>query len=444
MLELNEKEKQKIKVIEQVINKEITQKQASLKLEISDRQVRRLVVVYNKEGKEGFIHKNRGKVSNKKVSTEIKEKIVDTYINEYADYNFTHFYEEQGMKFGISFSAMNTIFQNNEIISPLAQHKTVKVYNERMKNAIKEQTISAEQKQVFEQRQKEEIEKHIRRSTLHYSFGEEVQMDAAFWIWFSNIETALHLAVDKATKKVLYGWFSKEETTESYMILLMNIILLYGLPQKIKTDKRSSFSVNNARSSKSKLNVTQFKRICEDLDIHLVCNSNPLFKPNVERENGTFKGRLKAELNHNHITTMEEANKYLNEIFISKMNERFSYDINPDKNVMQENTYSPEELNIIISIRTKRIIDNASSIKYFSKYYLPIDDETGEVMSFTKGTGCIVVNTYDKKLLCIINNELHSLFKIEKPEPKKYEKVEYDKRHIGHKPSSNHPWKNGH
>ena len=145
MLELNEKEKQKIKVIEQVINKEITQKQASLKLEISDRQVRRLVVVYNKEGKEGFIHKNRGKVSNKKVSTEIKEKIVDTYINEYADYNFTHFYEEQGMKFGISFSAMNTIFQNNEIISPLAQHKTVKVYNERMKNAIKEQTISAEQ-----------------------------------------------------------------------------------------------------------------------------------------------------------------------------------------------------------------------------------------------------------------------------------------------------------
>jgi len=367
---LNRKEELKIEVIEQVINKEITQKQAALKLEISDRQVRRLIVLYHSEGKEGFVHKNRGKSSNKKISNEISEKIIDTYINEYADYNFTHFYEEQGIKYGISFSAMNTIFQDYEIISPLAQHKTIKLYNANMKNAMKEETITEEQKQLFDQRQKEEIERHIRRSTLHYSFGEEIQMDAAFWIWFGNTETALHLAVDKATKKVLYGWFDYEETTESYMIILMNIILIYGIPKKIKTDKRSSFSVNNVRSSKSKLNVTQFRRICEELEINLQCNSNPLFKPNVERENKTFKRRLKAELNHNHVKTIDEANKYLNDIFIPKINDKFSYDINPNKNLMRENTFSKDELNIIISIRTTRMIDNASSIKYFSNYIM--------------------------------------------------------------------------
>lgn len=440
-IELNKKENLKIEVIEQVINKELTQKQAALKLEISDRQVRRLIVLYNSEGKEGFIHKNRGKTSNKKISNKISKKIINTYMNDYADYNFTHFYEEQGIKYGISFSSMNTIFQEHEIISPLAQHKTIKLYNTNMKNAIKEETITKEQKQLFNQRQKEEIEKHIRRSTLHYSFGEEVQMDAAFWIWFGNIETALHLAVDKATKKVLYGWFSYEETTESYMIILMNIILRYGIPKKIKTDKRSSFSVNNARSSKSKLNVTQFKRICEELEINLQCNSNPLFKPNVERENGTFKGRLKAELNHNHIKTMDEANQYLNDVFIPKMNNKFSYDINPNKNLMRANTFSKEELNIIISIRIARMIDNASSIKYFRNYYVPIDTDTGEVSTFSKGTECIVVNTFDTQLFGIIDDKLYLLLKIEKPEPKVYERVKVDKRHSGHKPSENHPWK---
>ena len=163
-----------------------------------------------------------------------------------------------------------------------------------MRNAIREKTITESQEKLFEKRKQEEFEKHIRKSVLHYSFGQEVQMDAAFWIWFGTEVTALHLVVDKATKKVLAGYFDYEETTKAYLIILMNMIINFGLPQKIKTDKRNSFSINNAKSSKSKLNLTQFGRICEDLEIILQCSSDPLFKPNVERENGTFKRRLKA------------------------------------------------------------------------------------------------------------------------------------------------------
>ena len=160
---------------------------------------------------------------------------------------------------------MITIFTSNDIISPYAQHKTVKLYNENMKKAIRDKSITESQEKLFEQRKQEEFEKHIRKSTLHYSFGEEVQMDAAFWVWFGTEETALHLAVDKATKKVLSGYFDYEETTSAYLVVLMNMIINFGMPKEIKTDKRNSFSINNAKSSKSKLNVTQFGRICEDL-----------------------------------------------------------------------------------------------------------------------------------------------------------------------------------
>ena len=433
---MNEKEIKRKEIIDLVINKKITQKDAALKLEITDRQIRRLITKYYDQGDNAFIHGNKGKISNKKISEELSTEIVNIYLSYYSDYNFSHFYEEQGFKYGISFATMINIFETNEIISPLAQHKTIRLYNQNMKKAIKDSTITELQQKLYNQRKQEEFEKHIRKSSLHYSFGEEVQMDAAFWIWFSDDETALHLAVDKATKKVLYGWFDYEETTQAYLIVLMNMILCYGIPNKIKTDKRNSFSINNARSSKTKLNLTQFGRICEDLEISLSCCSDPLFKPNVERENGTFKRRLKAELRHENITTIEEANKYLNNIFIPKMNKRFSYDINPNKNMMKSNNYSLNELNILISIKTERTIDNASSIKYFNHYYLPINAETGEVMSFKVGTKCDVINSYDNKLYGIIDDNIYSLLLVEQSE-----KNNQSASKNGYKSNENNPWR---
>ena len=423
--------------IKKVLSKDLTQKEAGLILDITDRQIRRLITKYKNMGEDAFVHKNINNQNAKKISDDIPTKIIDDYLTNYYDYGFTHFYEEQGRKYGISFSYMVEKFGTNYIISPYAQHRTVKLYNENMKKAIRDNSITESQEKLFEQRKQEEFEKHIRKSSLHYSFGEEVQMDAAFWVWFGTEETALHLVVDKATKKVLAGYFDYEETTNAYLVVLMNMIINFGIPKRIKTDRRNSFSINNAKSSKSKLNITQFGRICEDLEIELLCSSNPLFKPNAERENGTFKRRLKAELRHNGITTIEEANKYLNEVFIPKINERFSYKINPKKNVMRENNYTEDELNLIISIRNERTIDNASSIKYFNNYYLPIDVETGEVISFKSGTKCTVVNSYDNKLFGIVDGNTYMLVLIEKRE-------EENKRATknGFKPNENHPWRN--
>ncbi|MBO8461597.1 MAG: ISNCY family transposase [Firmicutes bacterium] len=423
--------------IKKVLSKDLTQKEAGLILDITDRQIRRLITKYKNMGEDAFVHKNINNQNAKKISDDIPTKIIDDYLTNYYDYGFTHFYEEQGRKYGISFSYMVEKFGTNYIISPYAQHRTVKLYNENMKKAIRDNSITESQEKLFEQRKQEEFEKHIRKSSLHYSFGEEVQMDAAFWVWFGTEETALHLVVDKATKKVLAGYFDYEETTNAYLVVLMNMIINFGIPKRIKTDRRNSFSINNAKSSKSKLNITQFGRICEDLEIELLCNSNPLFKPNAERENGTFKRRLKAELRHNGITTIEEANKYLNEVFIPKINERFSYKINPKKNVMRENNYTEDELNLIISIRNERTIDNASSIKYFNNYYLPANVETGEVISFKSGTKCTVVNSYDSKLFGIIDGNTYMLVLIEKREGENKRATKN-----GFKPNENHPWRN--
>lgn len=340
---------------------------------------------------------------------------------------------------------MDNILTEADIISPEAQHKTIKLYNANMKKAMRDQKATEEQIKIYRKRQEKEKQKHIRRSSLLYNYGQEVQMDAAFAMWYGEKARALHLAVDKGTKQVLYGWFDVQETTRAYFIMLMNIVLKYGIPKKVRTDKRGTFSINNVKT-KSNLNTTQFGRICEELKIQLSTSSDPLFKPNVERENKTFKGRLIAELRHENITDDDEANQYLNEVFIPKMNSKFSYEVDIEKNDMMENTYNYEELNITISERYTRKIDNSSSVKYKGKYYIPFDAESGEIMSFEQNTICTVIIAYDNSYWCSINEDIYKLYEIKAPEKKVYQKSTKTQEEINkskaHKPSPNHPWRN--
>lgn len=74
-----------------------------------------------------------------------------------------------------------------------------------MKKAIRQKKATENQVEIFKKRQETEKKKHIRRSSLLYNYGQEIQMDAAFAIWYGEKVRALHLAVDKASKQVLYG-----------------------------------------------------------------------------------------------------------------------------------------------------------------------------------------------------------------------------------------------
>ena len=143
-MELNEKEQKKYNVIEKVVNNEITKKDARQQLGLSGKQINRLNAVFNTEGKEGFIHKNRGKTSQNKKDLNLIKEIKESYLTEYFDYNFEAFYEEIENKYNISYSAMYKAFLDDDIISPIAHKKTIKLYNENMQKAIA--TINEDEK----------------------------------------------------------------------------------------------------------------------------------------------------------------------------------------------------------------------------------------------------------------------------------------------------------
>ena len=444
---LNDKENEKYNIIEQVINGTLTRKEAMYKLKKSRQQIYRLINLYHSEGQEGFIHGNRGKNNPNKISDELIKELEDLYLKDCYDYNFEQFYEEEIFgKYDISYDVMLKRFTYDDIISPLAHKKTVKNYNEKMKTIINQNNdvTQSEKIKLYKSRLVEIEKAHVRRTNNLYVFGQEIQMDACEKLWFGGVASYLHLAVDKATKKVLFGWFEFEEITRGYYILLFHIIINFGIPNKIKTDNRSTFSANNTKIKEKKTFLTQFGKVCEDLNIVLETTSVATAKANVERQNGTFKNRLIAELRRNEITTIDEANKYLNQVFIPKMNKKFSYAIDKNKSLMKENNYSKEELKLIISEKYTRIIDNASSISYDSKYYIPIDIETGEVTCFTKGTKCIFIINYDGEYYSEIENKYYKMLELQKRDSvmKKESEINTTKKeHHKYIPPSSHPWR---
>mgnify|MGYP006321948997 CR=1 FL=1 len=76
----------RIGVIEAVKQKQITQCAASLKLGVSDRQIRNLLRSFLIEGEKALISKKRGKKGNHSKSATLKSEVLTLIQNHYSDF----------------------------------------------------------------------------------------------------------------------------------------------------------------------------------------------------------------------------------------------------------------------------------------------------------------------------------------------------------------------
>lgn len=111
--------------------------------------------------------------------------------------------------------------------------------------------------------------------------------------------------------------------------------------------------------------------------------------------------------------------------------------------MMKKNNYSEIELDLIISEKYERIIDNASSIKYNTKYYVPADPNTGEIITFVAKTKCILIITYNSEIWSLIENKYYMMIEIEerKSVMEKEDTNQEAKKTKKYVPPTNHPWR---
>src|SRR5208337_3416162 len=86
---LSQRERDRLRVLHEVQQRHLTQTEAGRRLQLSDRQVRRLLRRVRKQGDQAVVHGLRGRPSNRKVSSGLEQKILARVGQRYADFGPT-------------------------------------------------------------------------------------------------------------------------------------------------------------------------------------------------------------------------------------------------------------------------------------------------------------------------------------------------------------------
>lgn len=377
-LEFTEMDIEKLIVIQSVIDGKRTGKEASNKLNLSERQIWRLVKKVKNAGVEGIKHGNCFNRHPKFITDQFKEKIKSLKLSDnYCDTNFTHFQEllleRENIK--ISYSSLYKILTDFGIKSK-KKHKDKKIHRQRKR---KDKT------------------------------GDLVQVDGSPFDWFKDGHMySIHAFIDDATGKVLGAYMCEHECLLGYLETLRQMLKNYGIPKCLYPDKFSVFfptksqklTIEEQLQGKEKP-TTQFKRIIDILGIDMFPASTSQAKGRIERLWNTFQDRLVTEFKLANINTIDGANNFLVK-YISKYNKRFSVEpISKENNFIPVPTYL--DLDLLLSIKLTRKIDNSGSFSIHGKKFQILNNK---IMPNTK------VNIYISKKIGIIAEHNNTKYKV--------------------------------
>ena len=439
---LTMKENDKYTTIKKLVETNGNKKRASLYLSCSIRHINRMIKGYQEQGKAYFIHGNHGRKPVHTLDDEARQLIIDLYRTKYSDANLTHYSEllEKHEHIKVSISTIRSILMQEFILSPKAKRATrkkVKAQLEELKNVAKSpKEVSNIQNAIIAAE-----DAHPRRPRCAY-IGEMLQMDASQHLWFGKNKTQLHIAVDDATGAIMGAYFDSQETLNGYYHVLHQVLMEHGIPYMLFTDRRTVFEYKKKKSpSVEEDTFTQFSYACKQLGIGIKTSSVAQAKGRVERMFQTLQSRLPLEMRLACISTVEQANEFLNS-YIKEFNAQFALPVDNIKSVF-EKQLDIEKINLTLAVLTSRKVDNGSCIKFKKSYYLPMDCN-GYAVHYRKGTSGMVIQAFDGGMFFCVDEKVYALDLLPEHEltSKSFDLAapaeQPKKRYI---PPMSHPWK---
>ena len=402
---LTQQELKRLHVIKKVFEGVMKQVEAAEKLSLSDRQIRRLINKVRIEGDTGIAHKSRGKPSGRRLPVKIKDRVIA-------------FYREKLDGFGPTLAA-----------EKLLELEGIKISDETLRLWLIETGDWQKQRKGRKYRQWRE-RKHC--------FGEMIQMDGSHHDWFEGRgpKCVLMGYIDDATGNV-HARFHEYEGTIPAMDSFRRYIRKYGIPVKVYLDKHTTYKSPAEPSIEDEINGTkplsQFERALKELGVDVIHAHSPQAKGRIERLFRTFQDRVVKEMRLKGISSIEEANKFL-QGYLPEYNGRFSVKPQKENNFHRE---IPKGLNLdrILCIKTERTLRNDFTISHNSKLYQIMDKTTAKKVQIEERINRTMVITYE-------NSRLRFKEITERPEKaqKKPIILIYKKRKPP-VPSPDHPWR---
>ncbi len=230
-------------VIKKISKKELKQYAGAKLLQLTVRQVRRLVKAYRHKGAEALISKHRGRPSNNRHAIAVKEKVRELAQLHYAD-------------FGPTFAA-----------EKLRDCHHLKVNKETLRQWMIEWGLWKAKRH-----KKAQIHQSRERRAC---FGELVQIDGSPHDWFEGRaeKCCLLVFIDDATGRLVHLRFEPSETTAGYFRAVYIYLKQHGKPIAFYNDKHCIFRVN-IRDVIAETQ-TQFERAMEALGIEIIYAHSP-------------------------------------------------------------------------------------------------------------------------------------------------------------------------
>ncbi len=272
--------------------KRLTQAEASQLLGICERTFRRQVVRYESDGLESLIDKRLDQASHRRAPIDEVFKLVELYKSDYAGWNVHHFFSWYQHEHGGQCSYTW------------------------VKNHLQQAGVTNRAKARGKHRKKRE------RAPLT---GMLVHQDASSHEWVTGRRWDLVVTMDDATSEHLSMFLCDEEGTISSFHGINQSIERYGLFCALYTDRGSHyFTTPQAGGKVDRINLTQFGRALAQLGIEHIAAYSPEARGRSERAFGTHQARLPHELAKAGVIEMQQANAYIEQIYLPRHNAEFT------------------------------------------------------------------------------------------------------------------------
>lgn len=341
MLLLSTRDRDRLKVLHEVRQGHLSQRQAGAQLGITDRWMRKLLGRVKKEGDRGVVHRLRGRASNRRLPEKVRRQALKLVEARYGDFGPTLACEY------------------------LAKEHEVKV----SKETLRQWLIGAGLRRV-RRRKVEEV--HLWRPRRSCP-GELVQWDTSEHDWLEGRGPKLYLVamIDDATSRA-YARFVEQDTSEENLRVLWGYLERWGRPLEFYTDKDSMFTVNRPRVEAADEAVeeepTQIGRALEELGIGWIPAHSPQAKGRIERFFATAQDRLVKGLRVAKACALEPANAYLEGEYLPLWNARFTVAAANAQDAHRP-LHAEHNLAAILSQVEERVVTPDYTIRYQGKVY---------------------------------------------------------------------------
>src|SRR5580658_9571520 len=291
---MTQADRDRLVALKKVKKKLLTQREAAEELELSIRQVQRLLDGLQDRGDKAVIHGLLGKRSNRRIEEKIEKQAVKILSAPvYEGFGPTLAAEYLSAKHGIEAS----------------------------KETVRKWMIGGKLWRTKKEKVKAVHAWRPRRSR----FGELVQWDTSEHDWLEGRGEQLYLIamIDDATSR-LFARFVRHDSSEENMKLLWSYLEKFGRPLSFYTDKASLFQTAEKRKRDEpgvekdavEMPPTQIGRALRELGIMWTAAHSPQAKGRVERNFATAQDRLVKGMRVAGVKTIEQANRYLEDDYL--------------------------------------------------------------------------------------------------------------------------------